>query len=163
MIILAGYHMKRQDRQINDEAELREMLRGGKFAVLAMCRDGEPYIVTLSYGYDESRNALYMHSGPEGLKIDILKQNPNVCATIIDDRGYIMDECGHGYRTLVIRGKISFVTDLEAKMQGMQVILSQLEDNPSLVKERSLKNPGVYENILILRLDVENITGKKGQ
>jgi nitroimidazol reductase NimA-like FMN-containing flavoprotein (pyridoxamine 5'-phosphate oxidase superfamily) len=155
--------MRRQDRQINDETELSEILCRGKFAVLALCRDDEPYIVTLSYGFDESQNALYMHTGTSGMKIDILKQNPNVCATIIDDRGYAMDECGHEYRTIVIHGKISFVTELEAKMHGMLVILNQLEDNPTIVKERSLNNPGVYEKISILKLDVENISGKKGR
>ena len=46
------YHMRRQDRQINDETELSEIICRGKFAVLALCRNDEPYIVTLSYGYD---------------------------------------------------------------------------------------------------------------
>jgi uncharacterized protein len=160
---LIRYHMRRQDRQITDENELREILLQGKYVVIAMCRDNKPYIVTLSYGYDESQNALYLHTGLNGLKMDILKHNSNVCATIIDDRGYIMDDCGHEYRTIVIDGKISFVMDLEDKMHGMDVILNHLEDNPSMIKERSLRNVEMYNSISILKLDLAGMTGKKGR
>jgi uncharacterized protein len=89
------YHMRRNDRQITDETELSEVLTQGKYAMIAMCRENEPYIVTLSYGYDKSKDTLYLHTGLKGLKIDFITYNPNVCATIIDDGGYIMGECSH--------------------------------------------------------------------
>jgi uncharacterized protein len=123
--------MRRPDRQITDENELREILLKSKYIVIAMCRDNKPYVVTLSYGYD--------------------------------DRGYIMDDCGHEYRTIVIDGKISFLIDLEDKIHGMEVILNHLEDNPSIIKERSLKNEEMYNSISILKLDLAGMTGKKGR
>jgi nitroimidazol reductase NimA-like FMN-containing flavoprotein (pyridoxamine 5'-phosphate oxidase superfamily) len=155
--------MRRQDRQLNDENELKEILLKGKYIVIAMCRNNEPYIVALSYGYDELQNVLYVHTGTQGLKIDFIKYNPKVCATIIDDIGYIMNECGHEYRSVVINGKVSFVENLEEKKHGMEVILKHLEDQPNIVKERSLKKDEVYHNIAILRLDIESLTGKKGR
>lgn len=155
--------MRRQDRQINDENELNEILLKGKYTVISMCRDNEPYIVTLSYGYDKSENALYLHTWVEGLKIDFIKYNPNVCAAIIDDRGYIMGECGHEYRSVVINGKIFFVQDIEEKKRGMEVILNHLENTPSVIKEKALKNEKVYNNIAVLRMDIINIIGKKGR
>lgn len=157
------YHLRRQDRQINNENELSEILLKGKYTVISMCRKNEPYIVTLSYGYDKSQNALYLHTGLEGLKIDFIKYNPNVCATIIDDRGYIMGECGHEYCSVVINGKISFVQNIEEKKRGMEVILNHLENTPSVVKEKALKNEKVYTNIAVLRMDIINIIGKKGR
>jgi uncharacterized protein len=57
------YHMRRKDRQITDKDELSEILTQGKYAIISMCRDNEPYIVTLSYGYDKAKNALYFHTG----------------------------------------------------------------------------------------------------
>jgi nitroimidazol reductase NimA-like FMN-containing flavoprotein (pyridoxamine 5'-phosphate oxidase superfamily) len=155
--------MRRQDRLISDDREISEILEKGKYAVIAMCSGDEPYIVTLSYGYDAQNKALYMHSGPNGQKIDMLKKNPNVCATVIDDLGYIMDECGHGYRSVVMEGKITFIEKLEDKVHGMEVILNHLEENPSIVSERSLKNPEIYRGIAILRLDIQAVTGKKGR
>jgi nitroimidazol reductase NimA-like FMN-containing flavoprotein (pyridoxamine 5'-phosphate oxidase superfamily) len=161
--MLEKYHMRRQDRQINDENELSEILLHGKYTVISMCYNNEPYIVTLSYGYDKSQNALYLHTGLKGLKIDFITHNPNVCATIIDDRGYVMGECGHKYRSVVINAKISFVEDLAKKKYGMEVILKHLEDTPSVVKEKTLKNENMYNNIAILKMDIISLTGKKGQ
>lgn len=159
---MGKYHMRRQDRQINDEGEIAEILKKCRYAAIAMCSGGVPYIVTLSYGYDEQKKVLYMHTGLKGHKIDILRDNPAVCATVIDDQGYIMDECGHGYRSVVIEGKITFVEKLEEKISGMETILNHLEENPTIVRERSLKNPDIYSGISILRLEMETITGKKG-
>lgn len=155
--------MRRQDRQIDDENELDEILCKGKYTVISMCRDNEPYIVTLSYGWDKEKNALYLHTGKEGLKIEFLKYNPTVCATIIDDIGYIVNECGHQYRSVVINGKITYVESIEEKKYGMEVILKQLEDMPDIIRARSLKNDEVYDSIEIIRLDVITLTGKKGK
>lgn len=155
--------MRRQDRQINDVNELSEILLQGKYIVVSMCRDNEPYIVTLSYGYDKTQNVLFLHTGLEGLKIDFISYNPNVCATIIDDRGYIMGECGHEYRSIVINGRISFVQSLEEKRYGMEVILNHLENTPSIIKEKTLKNENMYNNISILKMDIKSFVGKKGR
>ena len=46
-----------------------------------------------------------------GKKIDFLKDNPQVCITIIDDWGSREDECSHSYRSVVIKGKMIFVDD----------------------------------------------------
>jgi uncharacterized protein len=160
---LEKYHMRRQDRQINDVNELSEILSQGKYIVVSMCRDNEPYIVTLSYGFDKTQNVLFLHTGPKGLKVDFISYNPNVCATIIDDRGYLMGECGHEYRSIVINGRISFVESLEEKKYGMEVILNHLEYNPYIIKEKTLKNENMYNNISILKMDIMSLVGKKGR
>lgn len=157
------YHMRRSDRQITDQNELDEILTAGKYIIISMCRDNEPYIVTLSYGYDKAWNALYIHTGQKGMKIDFITANPYVCATIIDDGGYITGECGHAFRSIVIDGKLIFVEDLEEKKHGMTAILNQLENKSDVVRERSLKNDKVYDGIAVLRLDIINLIGKKGR
>lgn len=74
-----------------------------------MCRKNEPYIVTLSYGFDKTKNAFYLHSALKGLKYEFLRENSSVCATIIDDKGYMINECAHAYRSLVVWGKMCLV------------------------------------------------------
>lgn len=100
------YHMRKADREIQDPVQLEAVIKNGKYAVIAMCRNNEPYIVTLSYGYDEADHALYFHGAKDGLKIEFLKANPEVCLTIIHDQGYIPQVCSHAYKTVVIRGKM---------------------------------------------------------
>lgn len=158
------YHMRRQERQITDQDEIREILTQGRFAVISMCRNNEPYIVTLSYGYDPVHNTLYFHSAAEGLKIEIIKENPNVCATVIDDKGYIQRECAHAFRSAVIYGKISIITDIEEKKHGIEVLLDHLEEDPGVIREKyRLDNEESFGKAAVLRLEIENITGKKGR
>lgn len=57
--------------------------------MISMCREDEPYIVTLSYGYDIENNTLFFHCSPIGLKIDFIKSNPMVCGTIIENGAMI--------------------------------------------------------------------------
>ncbi len=160
---MAAYHMRRQERQITDEAELKEILSQGRYAVIAMCRGDEPYIVTLSYGYDEAQNALYFHTARAGLKMDFIGHNPNVCATILDDRGYTQNACAHAYRSVVLFGKIVLVDDTEQKKHGVTVILNHLEEKPDTIRERVLKSDAVYSTIAVLKLEIAQMSGKKGQ
>ena len=160
---MAKYHMQKKEREIKDPDELTEILRRGKYAVLSLCRGNEPYVVTLNYGYDEEKNALYFHSAPRGLKIDFITHNPNVCGTVIEDRGYVMNECSHAYRSVVFWGNMYVVERLEEKKHAMGILLTHLEDNPDPIRERSLKGEKVYNTLGILRLTIREITGKHGQ
>jgi nitroimidazol reductase NimA-like FMN-containing flavoprotein (pyridoxamine 5'-phosphate oxidase superfamily) len=160
---MSTYHMRRQDRQITDEGSINEMLMNGKFAVIAMCNENEPYIVSLSYGYDKQQGTLYFHTGYDGHKMDFLKKNPNVCATIIQDGGYIQNECGHHYCTVVIRGKMNIVESQEEKKRGIETLIRHLEENPDkMLKKLEDSNP-LFEKTAILRLKIENLTCKKGR
>lgn len=160
---MTKYHMHRKEREITDPVELEGLLKRGRYAVISMCRDNEPYIVTLSYGYDQKRNILYFHCGTLGLKLDFLRANPKVCVMVIEDRGYKTDECSHEYASVVISGSMEEIKNLDEKKRGMEIILHQLEESPSVIKERHLTNDLVYSKIAILRLNIKEITGKKGR
>lgn len=155
------YHMRRKDREISDPAEYREILRQGRYLILALCRDGEPYIVTLNYGYDASRNAAYFHCARAGLKLDFIRQNRQTCATVIDDRGYRQTDCDHYYRSLVIRGELHVVTELSEQKHALDVLLDHLEDDPDAVREKMPIGDADYAKTVILRLDIREITGKQ--
>ena len=159
---MSKYHMKKVEREITDKEELENILRNGKYAVISMCRNNEPYIVTLSYGYDENKKSLYFHSAKAGLKIDFIKENPKVCATVIEDGGYLKGECEHKYASVVFWGSMYVVDDLVEKKHALSSMIDHLEEVPEPVKARLLKNDSVYEGVGILRLDINEITGKKG-
>ncbi len=153
--------MHKSEREIKDKKELIEILRNGKYTSIAMCQNNEPYIVTLSYGYDQYKHALYFHAAVKGFKLDIIKNNSNVCATVIEDHGYKKDECEQHYRSVVFWGKMSVVSDLEEKKYGLDVLLNHLEPNPEPIKKRNVQNEDKYDKVSILRLDITELRGKK--
>lgn len=161
---MVRYHMNKKECEITDQVVILEILRQGKFAVLSLCRSNEPYVVTLNYGFDKERNALYFHTAAKGLKIDFIGENSHACGTVIQDRGYRLGQCSHAYRSVVFWGTLSVVEEMEEKKYGMDVLLHHLEEDPGAVRERLLKDDLVYEqrDLAILRLDIEEITGKQG-
>jgi uncharacterized protein len=159
---MAKYHMNKKEKEITDQEEIIRILNEGKYAVIAMCRDNEPYIVTLSYGYDGEKNSLYFHSAKEGLKLDFINDNHEVCATVIEDKGYQKDNCSHSYSSVVMFGKMSLVEDLSEKKLAMDIILNHLEENPEPIKQRNFKDDKMYEHFSLLKLEISEKTGKSG-
>lgn len=152
--------MRRKEKEIIDKNLLYKIIIEGKYITLSMCRESEPYIVSLSYGYDHDKNCLYFHCANEGLKIEFIKTNPLVCATIIKDCGYKMNECNHAYQSIVIRGKLIIIENLEEKKHGFDVLISHLEENPEKMEKKHLNDEKSYVNTCMLRLDIEEISGK---
>ena len=158
------YHVRRTDREITDPEALVSILKRGRFTTISMCHEGEPYLVTLSYGYDEAANALFFHTGIEGRKLDAIKADPRVCATVIIDGGYVQTKCEHPYESVVFTGRMSLVTDPDEARAGMRVLLGHLEDEPQDVWDRNrLDSDTRFDRMRVARLDIEHLTGKAGK
>jgi uncharacterized protein len=158
------YHLQnRPNREITSGEEITEILRKGKYTMISMCRDNEPYIVTLSYGYDTESNSLYFHTSKTGLKQEFLKQHSLVCATVIEDGGYVPDVCEHVYKSVVFWGKMEVLNDIDEKRHGMNVLLNHLEEKESVIKGYMLKSEDRYSVMDVLRLKITQIHGKAGR
>ena len=66
------FHVRRQDREIKDEAEIEGLMKKATVCHLVLTDGAEPYAVPVSYGYE--KNAIHFHSALEGRKVDILKK-----------------------------------------------------------------------------------------
>ena len=153
------YHIRRKEKEITDNREILDIIKNGRFTSISMSKENEPYIITLSYGYDQAKNALYFHCG-DGQKIDFIKSNPYVCGTIIEDNGY-QEECIQAFRSLVYRGNITIITEIEEKKHGFEILIDHLEKNPTETKKRFLKSDDEYIKPKILRLDIAEISCKE--
>ncbi len=158
---MAKYHMNKKNLEITSSAVIGDLIRRSKYMSLAMCaKNGSPYIVTLSYGYDEANNRFYFHCSKKGHKTDIIEENSAVCATIIEDGGYVKDDCIHLYRTAVIWGKMTAVDDADEKKHAFEILFNHLEDEPEKMKARFIKDGESYAGVCVLRLDAEKIDCK---
>ncbi len=152
--------MQKKDKEITNEELKIEIVKRGKYTTIGMCHEGQPYVVTLSYGFDEQKHALYFHSAKKGLKLDFLKQNTKVCATIIEDKGYVHGQCNHLYSSIVLFGEMRVVNELDEKKHALNVLLNHLEEVTEQMKTRYLSRDDIYEKMVLLRLDIDHITGK---
>jgi hypothetical protein len=159
---MSRYHLRRKEREITDPKVLRDLLRAGRYAAVALCRDGEPYVVVMNYGFDAGRPALYFHCALEGLKLEFIRANPRACATVVQDLGYRHGECDHAYRSVVLRGPITLVEDDGERAYGLGVLIDHQEAEPAPVRERTMPGGRISRPVGLLRLDIEEMMGKEG-
>lgn len=155
-----SFHLRRKDREITDSYALKEVLKSTKYVTIALCMDNEPYLVSLSHGYDEARNCLYFHCADEGKKIVYLKANSKVWGQAVHDYG-VTDECDYAYTSVHFKGTVSLIDDLPEKQYGLAVMVRQLSENP---EEKLAKiKPEKLAKITMGRIDITYMTGKQHQ
>jgi nitroimidazol reductase NimA-like FMN-containing flavoprotein (pyridoxamine 5'-phosphate oxidase superfamily) len=159
---MTRYHMRRREKEITDAVELRRIVASARFAQVALSSGGEPYVVTMNHGWDAENKALYFHCALKGKKIDIIGANGRACATVVEDHGYKHGECDHAYRSVVMTGKIEIVEDLEEKKHGLQVLLDHQEKEPEPIRNRTLPDDAAYDRVGVLKITVEEMSGKQG-
>ena len=136
------------------------MLKATKYVTVALCMDNEPYLVSLSHGYDQAKNCLYFHCAPEGKKLVYLKANNKVWGQAVLDYG-VTDECDYAYTSIHFSGKMHLINDLSEKQHAIEVLVRQVSLNPE-AKLAKIK-PEKLGKTTMGRIDIEYITGKKHQ
>ncbi|NIP34579.1 MAG: hypothetical protein GWN18_06530 [Thermoplasmata archaeon] len=152
--------MRKKEQEITDDDELRANLREAHYVTMAMCQDDEPYLVTISHGYDAERNAIYFHCAQEGKKVDILRANPVVWGEAVMDKGYDGPKCVQEYATTQFRGRVSFPEDIEEKRHGLTVLLEQFGADVDKFFAKD-DTPEAVRKVNIGRVDIDYMSGKR--
>ncbi len=154
------HDLRRKEKEITDSAEIRAILTGTKYITIAMCHNNEPYLVTLSHGYDQQKNVLYFHCAPEGKKIVVLTTNDRVWGQAIMDYGYAGGKCDHLFASVHFRGRVSFVKDEAEKRWALETMIHQLESTPDIVMADQITAASIAK-VQIGRIDLDYLSGKK--
>jgi uncharacterized protein len=151
--------MRRSDREITDKKAMEDIILRSKVCKLAMCEQNMPYIVPLCFGFKD--NTLYFHSAPHGKKIEILKNNPNVCFEfeILTQVVKSAKACRWGmkYRSVIGIGKAVFIADEDLKRQAFDIIMNQYADGSFIYEDASLKSA------VIIKVEISSMTGKQSE
>ena len=150
--------MRKDNQEIKDPLIIEEILKLSRICRIGMADEGKPYILPFNYGY--RNRTIYIHCAPEGKKIDIIKQSPEVCFEIEQTSDIIKNEtaCNWAtlYRSVVGYGNIEIVHDFDEKLEGLNIIMAH-NGGPDINKFE----PKQVDAILILKLNIETITGKQ--
>ncbi len=157
---MSSFHLRRKDREITDPAEMQQVLKTTKYVTIALCMNNEPYLVSLTHGYDQAKNCLYFHCAPEGKKLVYAQANPQVWGQVVLDFG-VTDECDYAYISVHFSGKLILISDLEEKQRALETIVRQSSNTP---EEKLAKvKPEKLAKTMMGRIDITCISGKKHQ
>ena len=155
-----SFHVRRKEREITDPVEMRQVLKATKFVTVALCMDNEPYLVSLSHGYDQTKNCIYFHCAPEGKKLVYMKANSKVWGQAVLDFG-VTEECDYAYTSVQFRGNLCLIEDLAEKQHAMEVLVHQVSLNPD--EKLSHIKPERLASTTMGRIDITYMSGKKHQ
>ncbi len=146
----------RQAHRQTSYAEARRYLEEAPYGVLStLCDDGQPYGVPLSFVL--SGNALYFHCAAEGQKLSNITRCDRACFTAVADAAVHPKQLTASYRSAIAFGSIHIVENDTERCQALRLLCRKYApDGPS-------PEPAIARSLdktLILRLDVEYISGK---
>lgn len=111
--------------------------------------EGNPYVIPMNFGYAD--DIIYLHSGPEGSKLEMLERNPNICITFSVGHKLVYQHakvaCSYSMRSesVMCRGKIEFIEDIDKKRNALDIIMKNYTDNETGYSEPALRNVKVWQ------------------
>ncbi|MFP3928322.1 MAG: pyridoxamine 5'-phosphate oxidase family protein [Desulfobacteraceae bacterium] len=151
--------MRRKEKEIKDRAAVETVIQKSLVCRLGLCdHEGTPYIVPVCFGY--SGGDLYIHSSPQGKKMELLKEDPRVCVEFEAEAEPLPAEeaCGWTmrYRSVIAFGKASIVEDKEERRKALDAIMDHYTRGPHHYAPKGL------DKISVIRVRIERMTGKQG-
>lgn len=149
--------MRRKDKQMSEEWGVSEVIRRSQVCRLAMSDGQQPYIVPLSFGYQDG--VLYVHSATEGRKLDMIRNNDRVCFEFETDVEVIenSEPCNWSmrYKCVIGYGKAAFVGETEEKHKALKIIMNQYSKGEFTFPEGSLSRT------VVIKIAIESMSAKK--
>ena len=152
--------MTKRERQVTDPDQIRHILDTGKILHLGFAVDNEPYVVPMNYGYttQEGHLVIYLHSAPQGKKLDMIRANPRVFFEIDCDllpfEGDKPCQYGLAYSSVMGKGVARIVEDVEEKKRAMSVLMQTQTGKDFAFNDR------LVSIVAVIRIDVEEYTAK---
>lgn len=152
--------MRRNDREVKDFDEIINIIERCDVCRLALNDKDFPYILPLNFGMEvkENKIVLYFHGAAQGRKYDLIARDKRASFEMDCSHELILDEakgsCAMTYESVIGRGYIDIVPD-EEKYDALCTLMRHYR------QENFPFNQAMIPSTTVLRLTVEEITGKK--
>ena len=149
--------MRRNEKEITEKTEIESIIRQSMVCRLALSDGQSPYIVPLCFGY--CKDTLYFHCAKEGKKLDILKQNNQVCFEFDIGAeakpGKTACDWGLAYQSVIGFGQALMVEDVAEKRKALELITAQYAGKVYKVTD------GAAKETLVFKVEISTMTGKR--
>jgi nitroimidazol reductase NimA-like FMN-containing flavoprotein (pyridoxamine 5'-phosphate oxidase superfamily) len=154
--------MRRADREVLERGDLAAILEKADACRIAFAVGGEPYIVTLNFGFEWKGELplLYFHCAREGRKLEAMRANSRVCFELDADHELATGDspCSWGMRfaSIVGYGTLSEVESEAERVAGLDSVMRHYGWIGAADYEA-----GPLKATAVLRLRVSELSGKR--
>jgi len=153
---------------VKDETIINAMMSDAEYGTLALCSDETPYSVPVNFVHE--KDVIYFHGSLSGRKMRILKQNPKVSFSIVENfsliASYFSSEEGLAcpatqfFKSIIIDGKVSVVSSREEKSRVMMLLMQKLQPEGGYRPFKDTDYDKMLNATAVLKIDIENLRAK---
>lgn len=150
--------MRRSAKEIFQNSDIENIIKKSLVCRLGLCKENIPYIVPVSFGFDGAN--IYIHTAPEGRKIDFWITNNLVCFEFEYDVKTIGNpekacKWTASFQSVIGYGKISEIQDDVQKTNALNQIMLQYSGKAWEYAQADMKGLKVW------KIEILEISGKK--
>jgi nitroimidazol reductase NimA-like FMN-containing flavoprotein (pyridoxamine 5'-phosphate oxidase superfamily) len=143
---------------IVSRVEMEQILHEETIGYLGLSVDGKPYVVPLNYGYIEGK--ILFHCALTGLKLDYIRQNPQVCFTVGRQSGEVRrhaegDPCHIDSDSVICYGRARIIEDLEERKALLDTFNRCFRPDVEEISMESTAKCGAVE------IEIDEMTGRR--
>jgi nitroimidazol reductase NimA-like FMN-containing flavoprotein (pyridoxamine 5'-phosphate oxidase superfamily) len=157
--------VRRRDRAVDDDAWIRSLLHRAPIGITATIHNGQPFLNSNLFVYDEAAHKIYFHTAQVGRTRANIEAHEQVCFTVYE-MGRLLPadtalEFSVEYAGVVVFGRGSLLTEKELAKGALQQLLNkyaphlQAGRDYQAVTDQELARTAVYQIV------IEQWSGKK--
>lgn len=157
--------VRRQDRAVSDEGWIRQFLHEAPFGFLATVSQGQPFLNSNLFVFDENRNAIYLHTARTGRTRSNLEAGGRACFSV-SRMGRLLPasealEFSVEFSGVVVFGRAGVVREDGEKEEALQLLLDKYFPHLKPGSHYRPITPDELERTSVYRLDIESWSGKE--
>ncbi len=157
--------MRRQDREVTDENWIKRFLHEAPLGTLATTLNSQPFVTHNTFCYDESENAIYMHTAINGHLRKTLEENCKVCFTVAE-MGRLLPantarEMSVEYSSVIVYGSGSVLTDMKKATDKMSSLIGKYFPHLQSGADYCPITAKEIQEISVFEITIDSWSGKK--
>lgn len=132
-----------------------DFLKGMSLGRLGCARENQPYVVPISFSFDDERNCVYAFS-PLGQKVEWMRENPKVCLEVseIQDKNH--------WTTVLVTGRYQEISrdsaEADARARAEQMFR---EREAWWLPAAGRVLTREFEAIVLYRIQIDRLSGRR--
>jgi nitroimidazol reductase NimA-like FMN-containing flavoprotein (pyridoxamine 5'-phosphate oxidase superfamily) len=158
-------HIRRSDRVVNDEAWIKELLQRTPIGILATVHDGQPFLNSNLFVYDDAEHAIYMHTARVGRTRANVEGGEAVCFMVYEMGRLLPAKAALNfsveYASVVIFGTATRLEDEKQATDALHLLLKKYAPHLQRGQDYHAVVPEELTRTSVYRIAIEEWSGKK--
>ncbi len=157
--------VRRRDRAVDDDAWIEAMLRIAPFGALATVFEGQPFINTNIFAFDEAARVIYMHGAPAGRTRANVERDGRCCFSVSEMGRLVPNERAFNmsveYAGVAVFGRVRVVEDAVEQERALGLLLDKYFPHLQPGTDYIPSTPDELARTSVYRIEIEQWSGKR--